>query len=86
MKIEHLRYFVCFANSVSINQAAKELYISQQQLNRILTSLEEEVHAQLFLRSNRGMKLTEDGKEFAKYASKILMEYSAMQNYFLKPI
>lgn len=83
MKIEHLRYFVCFANSASINQAAKELYISQQQLNRILTSLEEEVHAQLFLRSNRGMKLTEDGKEFAKYASKILMEYSAMQNYFL---
>jgi len=83
MKIEHLRYFVCFANSISINQAAKELYISQQQLNRILTSLEEEVHAQLFLRSNRGIQLTEDGKEFAKYASKILMEYSAMQNYFL---
>lgn len=83
MKIEHLRYFVCFANSVSINQAAKELYISQQQLNRILTSLEEEVHAQLFLRSNRGIKLTEDGKAFTKYANKILMEYSAMQNYFL---
>ncbi len=83
MKIEHLRYFVCFANSTSINQAAKELYISQQQLNRILTSLEEEVHAQLFLRSNRGMQLTEDGKAFAKYASNILMEYSAMQNYFL---
>lgn len=83
MKIEHLRYFVCFANSVSINQAAKELYISQQQLNRILTSLEEDVQAQLFLRSNRGMQLTEDGKMFAKYANKILMEYSAMQNYFL---
>lgn len=83
MKIEHLRYFVCFANAASINQAAKELYISQQQLNRILTSLEHEVHATLFERSSRGTRLTEEGQAFARYAGKILTEYSAMQNYFL---
>ena len=82
MKIEHLQYFQCFANSKSINQAAKELYISQQHLNRILTSLENELHVTLFERSKRGMTLTEDGKKFAKYAGKILTEYSAMQNYF----
>ncbi len=82
MKIEHLRYFQCFANAKSINQAAKELYISQQHLNRILTSLENELHVTLFERSKRGMTLTEDGKKFAKYAGKILAEYSAMQNYF----
>lgn len=82
MKIEHLRYFQCFANSKSINQAAKELFISQQHLNRILTSLETELHVTLFERSNRGVMLTEDGKKFAKYAGKILTEYSAMQNYF----
>ncbi len=82
MKIEHLRYFQCFANAKSINQAAKELYVSQQHLNRILTSLENELHVTLFTRSKRGMTLTEDGKKFAKYASKILTEYSAMQNYF----
>ena len=82
MKIEHLRYFQCFANSKSINQAAKELYISQQHLNRILTALETELHVTLFERSNRGVILTEDGKKFAKFAGKILTEYSAMQNYF----
>lgn len=82
MKIEHLRYFQCFANAKSINQAAKELYISQQHLNRILTSLENDLHVTLFERSNRGMVLTEDGQKFAKYAGKILTEYSAMQNYF----
>ena len=82
MKIEHLRYFQYFANSKSINQAAKELYISQQHLNRILTSLESELRVTLFERSKRGMTLTEDGKKFAKYAGKILTEYSAMQNYF----
>ena len=82
MKIEHLRYFQCFANSKSINQAAKELFISQQHLNRILTSLETELHVTLFERSNRGVMLTEDGKKFAQYAGKILTEYSAMQNYF----
>lgn len=82
MKIEHLRYFQCFANAKSINQAAKELYISQQHLNRILTALENELRVTLFERSNRGVVLTADGKKFAKYASKILTEYSAMQNYF----
>lgn len=83
MKIEHLRYFASFAGAESINQAAKELFISQQQLNRILTSLENELRVKLFERSSRGTQLTEDGREFAKYANKILTEYSAMQSYFL---
>ena len=82
MKIEHLRYFISVANTKSINQAAKELYISQQQLNNILTALEEEMQITLLIRTNRGVSLTEDGVEFAKYAEKILTDYSAMQNHF----
>lgn len=82
MKIEHLRYFISVANTRSINQAAKELYISQQQLNNILTSLEEEMQLTLLIRTNKGVSLTEDGVEFAKYAEKILTDYAAMQNHF----
>lgn len=82
MKIEHLRYFISVANTKSINQAAKELYISQQQLNNILTALEEELQLTLLVRTNRGVSLTEDGTEFAQYAEKILTDYAAMQNHF----
>lgn len=82
MKIEHLRYFISVANTKSINQAAKELYISQQQLNNILTALEEEMQLTLLLRTNKGVSLTEDGVEFANYAEKILTDYWAMQNHF----
>ncbi len=82
MKIEHLRYFISVANTKSINHAAKELYISQQQLNNILTSLEEEMQLTLLVRTNKGVSLTEDGAEFVKYAEKILTDYSAMQNHF----
>lgn len=82
MKIEHLRYFISVANTKSINQTAKGLYISQQQLNNILTSLEEEMQLTLLVRTNKGVSLTEDGIEFAKYAEKILTDYLAMQNHF----
>ena len=82
MKIEHLRYFLSVANTKSINQAAKELFISHQQLNNIISSLEDEMHITLLDRTNKGVSLTEDGAEFATYAGKILADYSAMQNHF----
>ena len=34
MKIEHLRYFASFAGAESINQAAKELFISKTEIIR----------------------------------------------------
>jgi len=82
MKIAHLQYFVSLANSTSINQAAQDLHFSQQQLNRIVTALENEMQVQLFVRSNKGITLTDDGRMFLKYAKNILGEYYQMQNYF----
>lgn len=83
MKLEHLRYFMSVANTQSINQAAGKLYISQQQLNNILTGLEDEMQVSLFKRTNKGISLTEDGIIFAEYAKKLLTIYAEMQAYFL---
>lgn len=82
MKIEHLRLFAFIANSPSINSAAKELFISQQQLNRIVTGLEDELHTKLFVRSNKGISLTPNGNVFLEYVNRILCDYDEMQNYF----
>ncbi len=64
MKIEHLQYFIVLANSSSISKAAEKLFISQQQLNRIITSLEEEVQTKLLSRTTNGVSLTEEGQDF----------------------
>ena len=82
MKIEHLQYFIVLANSSSISKAAEKLFISQQQLNRILTALEEEVDAKLLSRTTNGITLTADGQDFLTYAQNIVNEYSSLKSHF----
>lgn len=82
MKIEYLQYFITLANSTSISKAAEELYISQQQLSRIIHSLEEEMNAKLIRRNTQGVSLTPEGNDFLKYAKNILKEYNLMKHHF----
>jgi len=84
MKIDYLRYFLTLANSPSVNSAADSLYISTQQLNRIIAILEDEAGTTLFTKSNKGIQLTEDGIEFVKFAKNILNEYSAMKAHYMQ--
>jgi len=84
VKIEHLQYFVALATSPtpSITKTAEELFISQQQLNRIISALEEDMNCKLINRSTKGVSLTENGKDFLSYAQNILKEYSSMKHHF----
>ena len=84
MKIEHLQYFITLATlpSPSINSAAEKLFISQQQLNRIISALEEDMNCKLLERSTKGISLTEDGIVFLEHANNILNEYTIMKNRF----
>ncbi|MBP3341025.1 MAG: LysR family transcriptional regulator [Peptococcaceae bacterium] len=82
MKIEYLRYFLTLANASSISQAADELFLSQQQLTRIISALEEELDVTLFLRSKKGITLTADGKELLPFAQNLLTDYNSMKNHF----
>ena len=82
MRLEHLQYFITLANSPSINKAAEKLFISQQQLNRIITTLENDVNAELFHRTTNGISLTENGRIYLQYAQKIINEYTELKNHF----
>lgn len=82
MKIEHLYYFLTIVNAKSINKAAHRLFISQQHLSRIVTTLEDSLHVQLLRRNATGIELTEKGKIFLQFAEKIVDDYREMQSYF----
>ncbi|MFK4415535.1 MULTISPECIES: LysR family transcriptional regulator [Bacillus] len=72
MEIRVLRYFIAVANEESISAAAKQLHLSQPTLSRQLKDLEMELETDLFIRGNRKISLTEEGKYLFKKAKEIV--------------
>ncbi|MCW1240595.1 MULTISPECIES: LysR family transcriptional regulator [Bacillus] len=72
MEIRVLRYFIAVANEESISAAAKQLHLSQPTLSRQLKDLEMELGTNLFIRGNRKISLTEEGKYLFKKAKEIV--------------
>ncbi len=67
---ENLSYyhiFNCVAKTGNISHAAKSLYISQPAVSKAIQGLEENLNTILFIRSSRGVKLTEEGKLLYEY-------------------
>lgn len=69
MELRHLRYFVAVAEEGSLTVAAeRRLHTAQPSLSRQLRDLEQEVGAQLLVRSSRGVELTPAGRVFLDHA------------------
>ena len=58
----HLRSFVAVAQTGNLTQAAKRLYTTPPAISAHIKSLEAELATPLFLRSSKGMALTEKGQ------------------------
>ena len=67
MTLNQLRYVIQIADSSSMNEAAKAMFISQPSLSASVKDLEDEIGIEIFIRSNRGISLTPEGKEFLGY-------------------
>lgn len=72
MTLQQLRYLIEVARSGSFNAAAQELYVSQSTLSMAIKDLEDELGIKIFLRSNRGLTLTNDGTELLSYARQVV--------------
>jgi DNA-binding transcriptional LysR family regulator len=72
MELRHLRYFCAVAKELNIGRAAATLHISQPPLTRQIQQLEDELGAQLFKRSVKGMALTDAGRTLYADAKNIL--------------
>ena len=57
MKLKYLEYFIVIAEQKSLHKAAEVLFNSQPNLTRAMHSLEEEVGAELLIRSNQGGRI-----------------------------
>ncbi|MFR8038318.1 LysR family transcriptional regulator [Clostridium fessum] len=84
MTLSQLRYVIAIADTGTMNEAAKALFISQPSLSLAIKELEAEIGTELFLRSNRGVSLTEEGTEFLGYARQVVEQYKLMESRYIE--
>lgn len=60
--LTHYKNFYAVARNGSFSKAANELFISQPAISKSIKSLESSLETQLFIRTSRGVILTEDGE------------------------
>ena len=65
-----------------MTRASEELHISQPAISQSIKKLEEQLGGTLFLRSNKGMELTEEGKMFYEYVKGALELINNAENEF----
>ena len=83
MTILQLKYVIAIANSKSFREAASRLFVSQPALSSTIRELEEELSIQLFERTNKGIRLTDPGKEFLAYAKEAVSQYELIEDRYL---
>lgn len=72
MEFYHLRSFVAVAQTGNLTQAAKRLYTTPPAISAHIKTLEEELSTPLFIRSSKGMSLTDKGQLLLKKAQATL--------------
>lgn len=79
---ELYRVFYTVADVGNITKAAEKLMISQPAVSKSIKSLEEQLGGVLFIRTKRGVILTEEGKEFYKYIKQAIEQINNAENKF----
>ena len=70
--LELYKIFYTVAKYKHMTKASEELFISQPAISQSIKKLEAQLGGALFLRSNKGMELTEEGKMLYKYVKDAL--------------
>jgi DNA-binding transcriptional LysR family regulator len=72
LDLAQVRAFVVTADQQHFSRAAEALFVTQQALSKRIRRLEEALDTQLFVRSNRSVELTEDGRKFLPHARELI--------------
>ena len=80
--LELYRVFYIVAKHKHMTKASEELHISQPAISQSIKKLEDQLGGTLFLRSNKGMELTEEGKMFYDYVKGALELINNAENEF----
>lgn len=80
--LELYRVFYVVAKNKHMTRASEELHISQPAISQSIKKLEEQLGGPLFIRSNKGMELTNEGKMFYDYVKGAIELINNAENEF----
>ena len=83
MNINQIKYVLTIAASSSMREAATKLFVSQPALSSSIRELEDELGILIFERTNKGISLTDEGREFINYAKKAVSQYEILEDRYL---
>src|SRR5437868_4285134 len=72
MLLAHLESFIEVARHGNVSRAAEALFVTQPAITARLKSLERNSGAELFVRTPRGMRLSDAGRALLPYAERTL--------------
>lgn len=72
MEFRQLEVFACVAEYKSFSKAAQALYLAQSTVSTHIKNLERELQKELFSRTTKKLRLTDDGRRFLTYVQRIL--------------
>ena len=68
MTLQQLRYVTTVAETGTMSEAARRLFVSQPGLTKAIRELEQEMGIIIFDRTNKGIEVSKDGAIFLGYA------------------
>ena len=81
MNFKQLEYFVAVAEAKSISKAARKLHVAQPPISRQIAMLEDELKVCLFLRTNKGVELTEAGRSLYQQSQHMFHYHTGCEQY-----
>lgn len=85
MRIQQLHYIIKIAETGSMNEAAKQLFITQPSLSNAVRDLENEMGIEIFHRHPKGITMTKDGIEFLSYARQVVEQTELLEERYKNP-
>ncbi|WP_055669876.1 LysR family transcriptional regulator [Desnuesiella massiliensis] len=67
MNLELYKFFYHVAKASNVSKASEQLYVTQPAVSRAIKQLEDELGCQLFFRTSKGVKLTQEGEVLFQY-------------------
>ncbi|MGB0388541.1 MAG: LysR family transcriptional regulator, partial [Ardenticatenaceae bacterium] len=80
MELNHLRTFIAVAEERNVTKAARRLFMTPPSVSAQIKALERELKVTLFVRSSKGMSLTEKGAILKVKAEQTLQAAQALLN------
>jgi DNA-binding transcriptional LysR family regulator len=81
MELGHLHTFVAVAEERSISRAARRLFTTPSAVSMQVKALETELSVQLFVRTSRGVELTDVGRQIKEKAQQTLQSAKELADY-----